>query len=128
MPGYPTYREPLTKFPSLQNYSAFGFGRRICPGMNIAERSLNIFASRVAWACRISRKKDSQGDEIIPPEYNYTTGFNTQPKPFLFDLQARSREKAEYVARAWEEAKVTDPLKHTANYVLGQASGKPVKF
>lgn len=125
-PEYPTYREPLTKFPGLQNYSAFGFGRRICPGMNIAERSLNIFTSRVAWACRISRKKDSQGNEIIPPEYNYTTGFNTQPKPFPFDLQARSREKAEYVAQAWEEAKMTDPLKHTANYELGQASGKQV--
>lgn len=126
MPEYPTYREPLTKFPSLQNYSAFGFGRRICPGMGIAERSLYIFTSRVAWACRISRKKDSQGNEIIPPAYNYTPGFNTQPKPFLFDLQARSREKAEYVAQAWEEAKGTDPLKHTANYELGQASGKQV--
>ncbi|KAJ3461119.1 hypothetical protein MRS44_011986 [Fusarium solani] len=110
MPEYPTYREPLTKFPSLQNYSAFGFGRRICPGMNIAERSLYILTPRVAWACRIGRKKDSQG-------------FNTQPKPFPFDLQARSPEKAEYVARAWEEAKMTDPLKHTANYELGQAAG-----
>lgn len=94
--------------------------------MNIAERSLNILTSRVAWACRISRKKDSQGNEIVPPDNDYTTGFNTQPKPFLFDLQARSREKAEYVVRAWEEAKVTDPLKHTANYELGQASGKQI--
>lgn len=124
LPEYPTYREPLTKFPSLQNYSAFGFGRRICPGMNIAERSLYIFTSRVAWACRIGRKKDSQGNEIIPPEYNFASGFNTQPKPFPFELQARSREKAEYVAKAWEEAKVADPLKHTANYEVGQGSGK----
>lgn len=94
--------------------------------MNIAERSLYIFTSRVAWACRVSRKKDSQGNEIIPPEYDYTPGFNTQPKPFPFELEARSREKAEYVAQAWEEAKSTDPLKHTANYELGQASGKQV--
>ena len=27
-----TYREPLTQFPNLQNYTCFGFGRRICPG------------------------------------------------------------------------------------------------
>ena len=94
--------------------------------MGIAERSLYIITSRVAWACRISRKKDSQGNDIIPPEYDYTTGFNAQPKPFLFDLRVRSREKAEHVAQAWEEAKMTDPLKHTANYELGQASGKQV--
>jgi cytochrome P450 len=25
--SYPTYREPLTTFPNLQNYSSFGFGR-----------------------------------------------------------------------------------------------------
>lgn len=92
--------------------------------MNIAERSLHIFTARVAWACRISRKKDSQGDEIVPPEYDYTSGFNTQPKPFPFDLQARSPEKAEHVCQAWEEAEMTDPLKHTANYQVGQASGK----
>jgi hypothetical protein len=128
LPEYPTYKEPLTKFPSLQNYSSFGFGRRICPGMNIAERSLNIFTARVAWACRISRKKDSQGNEIVPPEYDYTSGFNTQPKTFPFDLRARSEEKAEYVTRAWEEGKMADPLKHTANYELGQASGGKVKL
>lgn len=28
-----TFREPLTQYPNLQNYSAFGFGRRICPGV-----------------------------------------------------------------------------------------------
>ncbi|KAG4428773.1 hypothetical protein IFR05_015741 [Cadophora sp. M221] len=33
---YPIFREPLTKFPNLQNFSAFGFGRRICPSVNIA--------------------------------------------------------------------------------------------
>jgi hypothetical protein len=92
--------------------------------MNIAECTIYIFTSCVAWACQISRKRDSQGNEIIPPHYNYTSAFNTQAKPFLFDLQARSREKAEYVAQAWEEEKMTDPLKHTANYELGQASGK----
>jgi cytochrome P450 len=40
-PSYPTYKEPLTTYPNLQNYSGFGFGRRICPGQNISERSSN---------------------------------------------------------------------------------------
>ncbi|KAL6887113.1 cytochrome P450 [Trichoderma evansii] len=50
-PSWPTYREPLTQFPNLQNFSAFGFGRRICPGQSIAERSLNIVVARIGWGC-----------------------------------------------------------------------------
>jgi hypothetical protein len=123
-PEYPTYKEPLTKFPTLQNFSAFGFGRRICPGMNIAERSLYLLPPRVAWACRISRQKDAQGNEIVPPSYDYTTGFNTQPKTFPFDLQPRSKDRAEHVAKAWEEAHRNDPLAHTANYKLGYGAQK----
>jgi cytochrome P450 len=81
---YPTYREPLTTYPNLQNYSAFGFGRRICPGQNIAERSLNILTARIAWGCDISKKNG-----VAPPLYDYTSGFNVQPKPFDFVLKPR---------------------------------------
>jgi len=73
---WPTYREPLTQHPNLQNFSAFGFGRRICPGQNIAERSLYILISRVAWTCDISAKRDSAGNVILPPSYDYVSGFN----------------------------------------------------
>ena len=74
--GWPTFKEPLTTHPNLQNYSAFGFGRRICPGQSIAERSLYILIARIAWACDISKKIDRHGKEIAPPDYDYVTGFN----------------------------------------------------
>ncbi|KAL2836652.1 cytochrome P450 [Aspergillus pseudodeflectus] len=48
-PKYPTFREPLSKYPSLQNFSSFSFDRRICLGINIAERSLYILPARVMW-------------------------------------------------------------------------------
>lgn len=83
-PSWPTYREPLTQFPNLQNFSAFGFGRRICPGQAIAERSLNIAVARVGWGCTVSKMK---GVEV--PLYDYTTGLNVQPKKFRFDLEVR---------------------------------------
>jgi cytochrome P450 len=74
--GWPTFKEPLTQHPNLQNFSAFGFGRRICPGMNIAERSLYILISRIAWCCDLSYKMTSEGHTIKPPAYDYTSGFN----------------------------------------------------
>ncbi|GIJ81524.1 hypothetical protein Asppvi_000023 [Aspergillus pseudoviridinutans] len=119
--SYPTYREPLSKYPSLQNFSAFGFGRRICPGMNIAERSLYILPARIMWACRITKAKDERGADITPPLYNYTTGFNTQPKPFPFHLEARSEKRKIAVKEAWEEAQKGDPLAWTVNYKLGHS-------
>ena len=86
--SYPTYRQPLDRYPSLQNFSAFGFGRRICPGMNIAERSLYILIARMGWACEIKKKP---GVEVA--WYDYTAGFNTQPKPFVFDLEVRGQHR-----------------------------------
>ena len=110
-PKYPTYREPLTHHPNLQNFSAFGFGRRICPGQNIAERSLNILVARIAWACDISKKLDGAGKEIPVPDYEYTPGFNSQPKRFPFELRARSGQRQKIVEQVAREARRTDPLK-----------------
>ena len=108
---YPTYREPLAKFPSLQNFSSFGFGRRICPGMNIAERSLYILTARIAWACEFSKKRGPNGEEIEAPPYNYTSGFNTQPKPFPFELRARSEQRRILVEQARRKAEAADPMR-----------------
>jgi len=109
-PQYPTYREPLTTYPNLQNYSCFGFGRRICPGQNIAERSVNILTARIAWACDISKAKDDVGVEIEPPLYDYCAGFNVQPNKFPFELRARSSERTAVVEKEREEEMRRDPL------------------
>jgi cytochrome P450 len=83
-PQYPTFKEPLETYPNLQNFSAFGFGRRICPGQNITERSLNVLVARITWACDIKAAEGWRSGE-----YEYTTGFNVQPKTFPFVLTPR---------------------------------------
>lgn len=106
-PAFPTFQEPLTKFPNLQNFSSFGFGRRICPGQNIAERSLNILTARIAWALKLSKKKDSLGNDLPLPLYDYTRGFNSQPNHFEFDIAAHSPQRAEQVLEAVKEAEAS---------------------
>jgi cytochrome P450 len=96
-PAWPTYRAPLTEFPRIQNFSSFGFGRRICPGQNIAERSLNILVARIAWACQIGKQ-----DGVEAPLYDYTSGFNVQPKPFSFSLTSRSPYKERLLEEKWK--------------------------
>lgn len=112
--SYPTYREPMTQHPNVTNYSSFGFGRRICPGQHIAERSLNILVARIAWACDIKKKIDVGGMEIDVPLYDYVSGFNVQPKPFVFDLQARTEERWQVVLREYKKGQQSDPLRHEA--------------
>lgn len=73
--------------------------------MNIAEKSLHILIARLAWATSITKRP---GFEV--PWYDYTAGFNVQPKKFVFDLKPRSEEKAKYVDQVWVEGKGRDPL------------------
>lgn len=91
-PKFPTCQTPLTEYPNLKRFSSFGFGRRICPGLVSAERSLFIEIAVLMWACSVvPLEKD---DKIIPvPWYDYKPGNNTGPKPFRFDLKVRDRER-----------------------------------
>lgn len=100
-PKYPTYKEPLSVYPNIQNFSSFGFGRRICPGQNIAERSLHILTARIAWACDI---RPSPG--VKYGDYDYCHGFNVQPNKFPFELKPRKgRDQIveEEYQRIWPE-------------------------
>lgn len=110
-PDFPTYREPLSLHPNMHNFSAFGAGRRICPGQSIAERSLNLLTSRIAWSCDITKARDANGQEITPPLYDYTGGFNVQPNPFDFDLTSRGEGRMSVIEKEFEQNAANDPLK-----------------
>ena len=73
--------------------------------MNIAENSLHLLVARIAWAVEISKRP---GVEV--PLYDYTAGFNVQPKPFVFDLKVRSEGRRKFVDKTWEMGKGRDPL------------------
>lgn len=111
-PDFPTYREPLSEYPNLHNYSSFGFGRRICPGQHIAEKNLYLLSSRIAWACNVSKAKDEQsGKEVDPPLYDYTAGFNAQPNRFPFELKVRDRGRMAVIDAEMERTARYDPLR-----------------
>jgi hypothetical protein len=46
---YPTYQEPLSKFPTITGYSQFGYGRRTCQGMGVTEADLFVGLGSMAW-------------------------------------------------------------------------------
>ena len=71
--------------PAKSGHSSFGWGRRICPGADLAVNSLFAALSKLIWAF-----------DIIPipgrtyDTFDYTDGFNIRPKPFQCIIKIRS--------------------------------------
>jgi hypothetical protein len=89
-PGFPTYQEPLTKYPNLARFAAFGFGRRICPGLEVSEKALFLGMASLYWACNVRPARDSQGVDIEVPWYDYTGVAISTPRHFAFRVEERA--------------------------------------
>ncbi|KAA1474623.1 cytochrome P450 [Dentipellis sp. KUC8613] len=101
-----TYKDPMKfvperfmgKNPELDPYTAtFGYGRRICPGILLADTSL--FISFVMSLSVFNIEKAVENGKIIEPEVVYLEGAISHPKPFKCSIKPRS-EKAEVLIDA----------------------------
>jgi cytochrome P450 len=66
----------------------FGFGRRICPGIHIAEQSLFATVATVLHTLSIGRSLDEHGEEIVP-QPDVSSGLLSHPKPFEYTIRMR---------------------------------------
>ena len=69
-----------------------------------------LLTARIAWACNLVKACGEDGKEIVPPLYDYTAGFNAQPKWFPFDLSIRSQERLSIIEAEMEREAKSDPL------------------
>ncbi|CAD6587966.1 MAG: hypothetical protein CYPHOPRED_004210, partial [Cyphobasidiales sp. Tagirdzhanova-0007] len=83
---------------SERGHFGFGFGRRICPGLYIGERSIFIIFSRLLWAFNVDYARDAQGIDIPVDENAFTSGFSSHPKPFKCSITPRDAEVAKILA------------------------------
>ncbi|CAI4218398.1 unnamed protein product [Parascedosporium putredinis] len=90
--------------PSKRDQFTFGAGRRICPGIHVAERSLFLGMARILWAFKIEPKVDANGKPIIPDHNKLTQGFVCMPEPFEAKITPRSKERAATVEKEWTSA------------------------
>lgn len=71
--------------PSKSGHSSFGWGRRICPGADLAANSLYIALARLLWSYDILGIEGRQYDTFA-----YTEGFNIRPRKFECIIRVRS--------------------------------------
>ncbi|EPQ56835.1 cytochrome P450 [Gloeophyllum trabeum ATCC 11539] len=69
---------------------AFGFGRRVCPGMTFAESSVFIAIATALATCEMSDAVDEHGTRISR-EVTYKTGTISHPPSFTCRVTARSK-------------------------------------
>jgi cytochrome P450 len=70
--------------PYQRSHFGFGGGRRICPGMHVAERSMFLNIARTLWGFDVDFKKDANGNKV-PVDFSLLgtmEGSNTTPKQF----------------------------------------------
>ncbi|KAJ7916679.1 cytochrome P450 [Mycena leptocephala] len=82
----------------------FGVGRRVCPGIHVAQNSTNINAMNLIWAFNFTSATDGDGNPIKPDIFDYEKGLSTAPRPFKCNITPRSPERAEIIEREFLEA------------------------
>jgi cytochrome P450 len=80
--------------PSKAGHSSFGWGRRICPGADLAVNSLFIALAKILWAFDILPIRGKKYDTL-----DYTDGFNIRPRRFECIITARSEAHAAVLKR-----------------------------
>lgn len=112
--------------PTKRDHFTFGAGRRICPGMHVAERSLFLGMARMLWAFNFDAPRDAQGNPILPDPDRLTQGFVCLPEDFAVKIEPRSKERAEKVLREWKDAEkeCLDPVTKQWKQTPVSVSGK----
>ena len=131
-PKFPTYREPLTHFPTIINISQFGYGRRVCQGQGVAYADLIVAIGAMAWLFDVSKPATNASTASAKPATNLdpTLDFSTlliaKPLPFELTLTVRDQNRAEIVKREFSDLKAKGEFKASAEYWgVNQGHGQP---
>ncbi|KAF8191999.1 cytochrome P450 [Mycena galopus ATCC 62051] len=84
---------PAVKDPEC---AAFGFGRRICPGRDMARSSIWITVVSILATFNIDKAVDEAG-HVIEPTFEYLTALVSAPLPFKCSITPRSNEAVKLI-------------------------------
>jgi cytochrome P450 len=84
---------------SARDHFTYGAGRRVCPGIHVAEKSLFINIVRTLWGFDLSKKKAVDGG-WVEPRTEMVRGFLSVPVPFEAEVRPRSAQHARVMREA----------------------------
>jgi hypothetical protein len=73
-PEYPTYKEPLSQYPTIINMTQFGYGRRICQGQALTDADLIVGIGALAWLFNIEKEsKEFTTDRVMMNDETFSS-------------------------------------------------------
>ncbi|KAK3950572.1 cytochrome P450 [Pseudoneurospora amorphoporcata] len=103
------------QYPGLFGHSAFGWGRRVCPGLHLGHPSVTLNIARILWGFNVSLAKNERGENIevdmLVNLFAFSDGFNSSPLPFECLITARSSKHVQVIEQEFQDA-----LRHLKNY------------
>ncbi|KAF7336322.1 putative cytochrome P450 [Mycena venus] len=97
-------KKPGVHGSDLKPSFPFGFGRRLCPGIHLAQNSININAMNLVWAFNFNPDIGADGNPIPSDTGAYTKGAAPAPLPFKCQITPRTPGKAKMIERKFLEA------------------------
>jgi cytochrome P450 len=93
--------------PNERDHYAFGAGRRICPGMHLAENSIFIVLAKVLWGFSIHGPLAPTGveEELDTSDLAYEPGMMTVPKRYKLRFLPVNEERERVMKEEWANAK-----------------------
>lgn len=91
-----------------RDHYGYGSGRRLCPGIHLAERNLFLGMAKLLWAFDFSEKVDAHGKALhvdVDANTGYLEGLLHTPKPFAAEVQPRSEKRRATIVKEYESAK-----------------------
>ncbi|CCC05102.1 hypothetical protein SMACR_07759 [Sordaria macrospora] len=108
-PGWPTYQEPLTQYPTIKGLTSFGWGQRQCLGMSLTQDELIVGCGALAWLFNLKHKRDPVTGEKLPVPLDKSNSLLIiKPDPFQMAFEPRSEKRKMEALRFWEEAETKD--------------------
>ncbi|EXJ63278.1 uncharacterized protein A1O5_11599 [Cladophialophora psammophila CBS 110553] len=90
-----------------RDHYIYGAGRRLCPGIHLAERNLFLGMAKLLWAFSFEKQIDEAG-RVMEPDTNYATGWSegliTCTKDFPCKVVPRSAERVQTIMREFAQA------------------------
>ncbi|KAK4183360.1 putative cytochrome P450 E-class, group I [Podospora australis] len=100
-PGWPTYQEPLTRYPNFReghSMHTFGWGRRTCLGQNIVDDEMFVFGAATLWAFNSGPKICPRTGVPVPIDTQATNSHVIlEPRPYHLSFKPRSDERAKQI-------------------------------
>lgn len=96
--NHPKLASQYTSDGPTRDHFGYGAGRRVCPGIHLAERNLFVGMAKLLWAFDFRRRGEGSGN------VESSIGFLQCVRDYECEITVRSEKRAETIMREYQEA------------------------